>query len=216
VSRRSNPTESDFQSVLRDGLSSSRSYVLLREKSRSPAYLCFKPFVQRLNDAVIYLGGKLSIFADEENEKWQGLSEPEQQELLSKAWRKLPQDRVGGRRIGSNAGFLVAAGGKDQESFLSKFDKGHLIKVLLDSIEEELKVEIDNRDEVTGYLSLFYHQHIPSLFNSWSGSKNLPPRTIGKKSEILIGQSYVNGGSAIGGFMEQYDLVDATMEDDAA
>jgi hypothetical protein len=189
--------------------------VVLKEKNRSPVYLCFRPFLHRMGQAVIYVGGKLAAFPNTSHEKWASLSAEEQTEALKAGWKNLPQDRVSSERVGSHAGFYVAAASKDLETFKTKFDKGHLIHALLDSIEEQLETEISNRQEVVAYLSGYYHSHLASVFApDWGVS--LPPRLIGKKSEILLGQDYVGDGEKLDAFVKQYNLEEVQMKSDAA
>jgi len=187
VSRKSKMTEDDFGDILRNGLSTTRTYVVLKQKSRSPVFLQFRPFVTRCNSVAVYIGGKLSAFLDSGHEKVKGVYGAERIAMLKAAWKKLPQDRVGDVRVGSNAGFYVITGKGDKSNFLSKFDKGHLIAKMLTGIEEELGIEIDNRADVTAYLSWFYAQHLEGLFE---GRAKLPERSVGKKTDLLLGQKY--------------------------
>jgi hypothetical protein len=213
VGRRINPSEEDFGDLLRDGLSTSRTYVVLKEKNRSPVYLCFRPFISRMGMTVVYVGGKLSAFPNTSHEKWANMDEEEQTEALKAGWKNLPQDRVSSGRVGSNAGFYVAAGGKDLEVFKTKFDKGHLIHVLLDSIEEQLETEVSNRQEVVAYLSGYYREHLEPVFGQ---GVSLPPRLVGKKSEILLGQGFLGNEEKLAAFMNQYGLSEVQMKSDAA
>jgi hypothetical protein len=190
VSRSKNPKEDDFSNLLRRGLSGNLDYITLKQKSRSPVFLQFKPFVQRINSQVIYIGGKLSAFPDKESQKFLGLETGDQVNLLKAAWKKLPQDRVNQSRVGSNAGFHVVAGYADQTLFETRFDKGHMIHKLLEAIEEGLGIEIDNKNEVVGYLSLKYHQQLPHVFAA--GVKKTKDRLVGKKSNCLIGQELIH------------------------
>jgi hypothetical protein len=217
VSRRANPQEEDFGEILRNGLNSTRSYVALKQKSRSPVFLQFRPFLHRLTNSVLYIGGKLSAFPDVSHEKWNALDSAEtRRDVLANAWKKLPQDRADESRIGSNAGFLVAAGGKDGAAFAKKFSSTHLIHALLEGIEEALKVEIDNKDEVKGYLSYYYTKHLAHAFNSEFNGVKLKDRQVGKRTELLLGQIYVSGGDALLKFQQAFELDGVTeAEDDA-
>src|SRR5271166_7025303 len=102
-----NPVREDFTDLLRDGLSSQKSYVILKHKNRQPVILQFKPFIERLSASVLYIGGKLSAFPDAASPKLAALPGSERQELLGKAWKNLPGDRVSAERYGSHAGFYV-------------------------------------------------------------------------------------------------------------
>lgn len=205
-SRRLNPSEDDFGELLRDGLSSSKSYVVLKEKNRSPVYLCFKPFIRRLRPQVLYIGGKLSAFIDASIAG--EMNSEELEEKLNGVWRKLPRDRTNGRRIGSNAGFLIACGtGETQMAkFLQKFEKAHVVHALLDGIEAKLGVEIANRNEVVAYLAMVYRNHLPGYGEYYGQGGRLTDRQIGKKTEVLIGQTYVSGGDELEKFIEAYSL----------
>lgn len=192
-SRRKSPTKTDFISkgLLRDGLSSSKSYVILKQKSRSPVFLQFKPFIHRIHDKVLYVGGKLSAFPDLDSQKFLNLNVDDQVNTLKTAWKKLPQDRVGSQRVGSNAGFMVVAGNGDGALFHQKFDKGHMIHKLLEAIEEAMGIEVSNKDEVVAYLSMVYHSMFAQFFHG-PVRKIANERLVGKKTEILIGQGFVH------------------------
>lgn len=189
MSRRKGPGEGDFDGLLRDGLSSQKSYVVLKQKSRSPVFLQFKPFIVRLNPQVLYIGGKLSAFPDMENEKFQGLNPQDKLNVLTTAWKKLPKDRVSAHRVGSNAGFMVVAGNGDEVLFNQRFDKGHMIHKLLEAIEEAMGIEVSNKPEVVAYLSLTYHKQLGNFFQH--SARKTADRPVGKKTEILIGEGFV-------------------------
>jgi hypothetical protein len=190
-SRKKVLTESDFNSILRDGLSSYRSYVILRQKNRSPIFLQFKPFAHRINGSVIYIGGKLSAFPDANHEKFSGLSERQQEEALRSAWKTLPADRHHARRVGSNAGIYFAAGVGDAEAAKAAFDKNHLINLILKGIEKALDIEISNEADVKAYLNVAYDERLLHVFGD--GGNKIPARMVGKKSGLLVGQSHVSG-----------------------
>lgn len=188
MSRRKNPNEEDFSGLLRKGLSGNLNYITFKQKSRSPVFLQFQPFVSRVNPQVIYIGGKLSAFPDKASQKYLGLDGDDQVQMLKNAWKKLPQDRVSAQRVGSNAGFHVVAGTGDKELLEQKFDKGHLVHKLLEAVEEAMVIEIDNKDEVVAYLSIKFHQQLAHVF---TGSGKVKERLVGKKSTCLIGQNLI-------------------------
>lgn len=203
---RNSTSSKGYESLLRNGLSSHRSYVVLREKTRSPAYLCFKPFLKRMSNTVVYVGGKLSIFPDTSHEAWSQLNDEEKQNLLIASWKALPQDRVAYCRIGSNAGFYVAAGKVDGEAFKSKFTKGHVVTALLDGIEEAMKTKIANRSAVSEFLKSRYEEQMSYVFSEVNG-KPMPPRVVGKKSNLVIGQKFsLYGNPKVEEFMQKNGL----------
>lgn len=205
MSKRS-PTPTDFDDILRDGLSSHKSYVVLKQKHRSPIYLQFKPIVQRLSPTVIYVGGKLSAFPDATSERWQGRHSGERVEDLKTAFRKLPADRVNSARVGTHAGELVVAPTGQRRTFIEKFNSPsfNLVGKLLSAIEEELKIEIENRAQVRKYLILVYGKALGGFFSS-PGVK-VEARLVGKRSELLVGQSHASGGKALAEFQVAHQL----------
>lgn len=213
MSRRVSAQEQDFGDILRNGLNSNRSYVVLKQKSRSPVFLQFRPFIHRLTNSVLYIGGKLSAFPDTSHEKWTSLEGTETRVgVLKAAWKKLPQDRVDDGRVGSNAGFLVAAGGKNGKLFATKFGTTHLIHNLLMGIEEALNIEIDNKDDVKGYLNYYYGGKYEQCFNNPTNVVNLKERQVGKRSELLLGQEFTGLSPALVEFQKQYELDGITGE----
>jgi hypothetical protein len=196
--------ESDFSELLRDGLSSSKSYVVLKQKNRSPIYLAFKPYISRLTPKVIYVGGKLSAFQDKTQAVWDTLPYEEQQELLVKSFPKLPKDRVNPHRVGSNAGIFVAIGDANEE-VANKIVFKNIVKALLDGIEAELSIEIENRIDVTKFLISRYTQDFPSVFESGEGV--VASRNIGRKSGVVFGQWYWNAPQRQE-FEDKYNLAD--------
>lgn len=191
MGRRGNVNYDSFGEILRNGLSSTRSYVVLKQKSRSPVYLCFKPFIERLSDVAVYVGGKLAAFPDTTHEKWNETQDyAARVDLLKSAWKKLPPDRMDDTRVGSNAGVFMVAGYGDFETFDAKLNTMHVVNRILTAIEEELKVEIENADEVKAFLNMAYHKQAPGQFNKGYSGKVLADRTIGKTSEVFFGQKH--------------------------
>lgn len=197
----------DFTPLLRDGLSSHKSYVVLKQKHRSPVYLAFKPFVARMSSLVVYIGGKLSAFPNASHEAWANIAYDGKTEVLRKAFKSLPNDRVSGERVGSHAGIYVSAGAKDLKKLLTKVEVKKVVKGLLDSIQKKLDIEIENRTDVTKFLTLtFTQQMAQSAFNDGYG-QSLPTRQIGKTSQVLFGQNMVGGsGTALGEFVNEFHL----------
>ena len=199
-------SQEHFVELLRDGLTSVESYVILKQKSRSPVYLAYKPQIHRLTVSIIYVGGKLSAFPENGHNKWDGLEYDDRVNALKAAFRKLPQDRINSDRVGSNAGAYVAAGAGDKRKFLAKFDSTHFVATLLKGIEERLAIDIENRDEVRDFLKLRYAQ----LAEEWGfddSGKKLPERIVGKKTEILFGMEYTSGSEVMQEFAVEYSLV---------
>lgn len=178
----------DFMDILRDGLSSQKSYVILKQKSRSPIFLQFKPIINRLSQSVLYIGGKLSAFPDTNHEKWQARGSEDRVEALQSAWRRLPKDRVGEERVGSHAGIYVVAPTGQLRTFTAKFDSGNLMTKMLSAIESELNVDIENKAEVRNFLKFTYSQQWDALFSQ--GGAKVEARLVGKKSELMLGQKY--------------------------
>ena len=206
MSSRKKITEAEYEELLRDGLSSHRSYIVLKQKARSPVYLCFKPVVQRMNAGVVYFGGKLSAFPDKEHEKWNELTYHEQEALLCNAFPKLPKDRRNRFRCGSHAGFYIAAASGDGDKFWTKFDKGHVVQKLLDEIESTLRVTISNRAEVAAFLTHYYVTYAGSEHVTETGPYTLRDRQIGKRSKFLLGQAYLYTIQELVKFCESIDL----------
>lgn len=199
-------TAQDFSKLLRDGLSSHKSYVVLKQKNRSPVYLAFKPFVTRVNALVIYIGGKLSAFPNATHEAWAGIEYQGKLEILKKAFKSLPNDRVSDARVGSHAGVFVSAGAQDFKKLMTKVELKKVIKTLLDSIEKKLGIEIENRTDVTKYLTLTFGQSMEHSFGVYGTT--LPTRQIGKISAAQFGQSkaHSHGNEALGDFINEYHL----------
>jgi hypothetical protein len=200
-------TKADFSSLLRNGLSSHMSYVVLKQKSRSPVYLAFKPILTRINQVALYIGGKLSAFPNGSHEAWSGIDYEGKTEILKKAWKKLPQDRVSESRVGSHAGVFVSAGQADLKKLLAKAELKPMIKKLLDGIEENLGIEIENRLDVTKFLMLTYAEQLEGAFYTEGGS-SLPPRQIGKVSDVAFGQQFSGnyGNTALVEFVNDHHL----------
>lgn len=198
--------QTDFSSLLRDGLSSYKSYVVLKQKNRSPIYLAFKPFVNRLGQTAIYIGGKLSAFPNKGHEAWSGIDYEGKLEILKKAFKTLPQDRVGEERIGSNAGIFVSAANGNQKQFEDKIEMKKLVKALLDGIEKELDIEIENRADVAKFLTLAFPKHASNSF--YLGGQVLPTRQVGKVSEVQFGQAKSGGygNQALSDFVNEHHL----------
>ena len=199
------PTLADFDDILRDGLSSIKSYVVLKQKYRSPIFLQFKPQVSRFSPTVIYIGGKLSVFPDKGDSKWQGRASDERVNDLRTSFKKIPADRVSGERVGTHAGEFVIAPTGQRRAFLEKFNSPsfNLVGKLLSAIEDDLKIEIENRAEVRKYLILVYGKTLDGFFSS-PGTK-VDARLVGKRSELLLGQSYSHG-KGLNEFQVKYGL----------
>jgi hypothetical protein len=194
-------TKADFDSLLRNGLSSVKSYIVLKQKSRSPVYLAFKPILTRISQVALYIGGKLSAFPKN------GVG-PDSVEILKKAWKNLPQDRVSEVRVGSHAGVFLSAGAGDLKKLLAKAELKPMIKKLLDGIEEQLEIEIENRLDVTKFLMMTYAEQLASAF--YENGSSLPPRQIAKLSDVAFGQtaSYASGdNSLLAEFVNDHHLV---------
>jgi hypothetical protein len=215
MARRAGAKEEDFESILRDGLSSSRTYGVLKTKHRSGIELRFKPFAYRLNDSVIYIGGKIAAFPDMSHEKWQNIGEGSESasQILIGAWQKLPRDRVSSSRVGSHVGCYVAVGHGDKEILLPKLEKGHFVAHLLQAISTGLEVEIEATEDVHAFCAYRYNQDLQGGF--FAEGKKLPPRIVGKRSEVLFGQSFLsNGHPEMQEFMTKYSLSDDTLPSD--
>jgi hypothetical protein len=196
--------DSNFNELLRDGLSSAKSYVVLKQKNRSPIYLAFKPFVYRLHPYAFYLGGKLSAFPDFTNEEMMQGNADERQKLLAKSFN-IASDRSHDRRVGSNAGIYIAAGTGDSEATIDKVVTKTVVKTILDGIEEKVGVEIENKIDVSKYLIQKYNEFIPTAFGYGSTAK-IPHRIVGKKSELIFGMAAVTGGQAFHDFLSKHGL----------
>ena len=200
VSRRTNPSERDFKDMLRDGLSSSKSYIVLKEKTRTPVVLQFKPYVQEVAVSTIYVGGKLSAFIDSEHAE--NLNSEELDTKLNASWKKLPRDRVGGRRIGSNAGLYMLVSSEENQIpvLMKRLDKSLFVTAILEGIEQSLGFEITNRSEVMAYLTGRYHDMIVKEVGG-SNFAGLTPRQLGKISPFVFGYDAYNEGVVLKEFM---------------
>lgn len=201
-------TVADFEDLLRDGLSSTKSYVILKQKHRSPVYLQFKPLIERRSPTIIYVGGKLSAFPDASDSKWQGRDSDERTSDLEAAFRKLPHDRVSEERVGSHAGEFIIAPSGQRRAFITKWNSPNfnVVGKLLSAIEDALKIEIENRAQVRKYLILVYTEALAGLFASEGGVK-VEGRLVGKRSALQLGQEqYQSSSPAFAAFRSAYEL----------
>lgn len=208
-------TLADFDSLLRDGLTSSKSYVVLKQKSRSPVYLAFKPIISRINQSVFYIGGKLSAFPNGNHEAWSGIDYQGKLEILKKAFKALPSDRVSEKRIGSHVGVFISGGQRDFKKLMTKLEVKKVIKTILDGIQKKLDIEIENRTDVAKFLNLTFEDQLKFAFHESYGA-SLPTRQLGKVSEVQFGQSKAYGYSnpSLQEFIDEFHL--KPMEAEAA
>lgn len=201
-------TALDFSKLLRDGLSSVKSYVVLKQKNRSPVYLAFKPLVNRINTTTVYVGGKLSAFPNDQHEGWSGIDAESKLNILKKAFKALPQDRVGEARIGSHAGVFISGAHGDLKTLGTKIETKKVVKTILDGIEKELDIKIENRVDVTKYLVMQFSQYLPGVFSPYHADVKMAPRQIGKVSAVQFGQSKASsyGNPAVEQFVQKHHL----------
>jgi hypothetical protein len=87
---------------------------------------------------------------------------------------------------------------------MTKFNDGHFgfVTKLLNSISEELDVEIENRSQVRNFLKFHWGEELESFFET--GGTKTAARLIGKKSELLLGQQYAGTSDASEAFEAKY------------
>ena len=184
-----------YGELLRDGLSSTGSYVILHKKSnRTPFYLCLKPRTYYARNGVLMIGGKLSVFWDPE--KGLDVSDEDRVEKMTKAYPKLPHDRVSARRVGSNIGVFISATPAYADKVVDEFIEESTVSELLDEAQKLLDFETTDRRKVVNALKAIFTEKITKRTDNSSFEVDIQKRKVGKMSDVIFGQGNLEPWSA--------------------
>lgn len=182
------------KALLVDGLSSTNSYVALVHKSRVPVLLQFKPFIERVDQNVLSIGGKLSAFFDaNKSDKIEGLGYDEREQKLAKAFAGLQARKRSYKRVGTLIGLSTLAGVNQLRAYRAAFKDSGVVAKLLTFIESNYGVEIENKRKVKEALEDMYLHQIETnhLFADVKvEAKAIPKTLLGRSTPVVEGMDF--------------------------
>lgn len=183
--------------AVQDGLSTTSSYVILARNGRMGVHLALRPFVQRLNEHVVLLGGRLRIAFDfvargevVRQAKFASFDEDEVAKILKEEFPGFKWETKSTKRLSTTVGIMIAAGQGDGDDFKEQWDDTDFISPLLVEIGEKTSQPITGckglekaKTICMEELTKRYENSMGHLF--MEGGVKLDPDTLGEISELV-------------------------------
>lgn len=132
--------------AVQDGISTTNTYVVLTRNGRQGMHMALRPYITRVNEFVVLMGGRLRIAFDFQEQgrvatprKYDSMDVDEKIKALKEEFPGFQWETGDARRCSTTAGILVAAGDGDLEAFKKQWEEIDFVGALLDELSAKAK-----------------------------------------------------------------------------